>query len=39
MTFQEYVTEEITNQDLYEDIDFDDPSIGYSYELEYTTLE
>jgi hypothetical protein len=39
MTFEEYVIEEITNQDLYsEDIDFDDTSIVY-YDIDYTTQD
>ena len=40
MTFEEYVIEEINYQELYlEDIDFDDSSINYYYDIEYTTQE
>jgi hypothetical protein len=36
MTFEEYVLEEIIDQDLYEDIEIEDNSIVYSYDLDYT---
>ena len=39
MTFQEYVIEEINDQEVYDDIDFDDSSMGYTYDLEYTIQE
>jgi len=39
MTFQEYVIEEIDYQEFYEDIEFDDTSIGYTYDIDYTTQE
>lgn len=39
MTFEEYLIEEIQYQYQYEDIDLDDNTIGYSYDIEYTTQE
>lgn len=38
MTFSEYVIEEIKDQELDEDLDFDDSSIIY-YDIDYTTQE
>ena len=39
MTFEEYVIEEITNQDLYEDLEIEDNSIVYDYDIDYTTQD
>lgn len=39
MTFEEYVLEEITNQDLYEDLEIEDNSIVYDYDIDYTTQD
>ena len=39
MTFEEYVIEEITNQDLYEDLEIEDNSIVYTYDVDYTTQD
>lgn len=39
MTFQEYVIEEINEEEFYEELEFDDGSIGYSYDIDYTTQE
>ena len=38
MTFEEYVIEEITNQDLYEDLEIEDNSIVYC-DIDYTTQD
>lgn len=37
MTFLEYLIEETNNEEFYEDIEFDDNTIGY--DIEYTTQE
>lgn len=39
MNFQDYLIQEINEQDLDEVLDFDDTSIVYSYDIDYTTQE
>lgn len=39
MTFEEYVIEEINYQDLYEDLEIEDNSIIYDYDIDYTTQD